>query len=99
MKTNVSIELNDLQRNQLACLIDRKIVKRLATRKEVVALCEQHIAGLIEQASDPGISKPYPESKVYHDLYHVDPEDEALLKGKCAGYIRGWNSVKRGKQI
>ena len=32
------------------------------------------------------------------ELYRPDPEDALLLRGKSRGYIRGWNSVKRGSR-
>ena len=40
MKTNVSIELNDEQRNVLASLIDGKVTNRLARRAEVLGLVD-----------------------------------------------------------
>ena len=106
MKTNVSIELSDEQRDVLADILDGKVTKRLATRKEVVELCEQHIERLLG-----GMAKPEPSNKVVlatatnvrtdPDLQHkvdpslrIDPEDRVALAGKDAGYIRGWNMVK-----
>jgi hypothetical protein len=52
MKTNVPIQLLDAQRNQLANLIDGKATKRLASRAEIVALCQQHIGGLVVQQTE-----------------------------------------------
>jgi hypothetical protein len=41
MKTIISIELNDAQRDYLATLIDDKPTKRLATRGDIKQLVEQ----------------------------------------------------------
>lgn len=100
MKTNVKIELSDEQRNQLAILLDGKTSARKVTRKEVIALCEQHIGGLVGQASstfdeeNEDLSTP-PE---LNSIYQIDAEDRYLLAGKAAGYVRGWNLVKRSKR-
>lgn len=100
MKTNVSIELTDEQRSTLANIIDGKTNKRLATRKEVVDLCTQYIAGLVGENASEAPSEP--QNRVVlatcqnrHDpSLNVDPEDRKHLEGKSAGYIRGWNMVK-----
>lgn len=46
MKVNLSVEIDDAQRNRLAQLIDGKTNKRLATRDEVRAFVEQLIESL-----------------------------------------------------
>jgi hypothetical protein len=100
MKTNVLIELDDVQLSALANLIDGKTTKRKATRKDVVSLCQQHIGGLLEQQADESIDIV---DKIKHinrpetrDIYRADPEDEVFLDGADPGYVRGWNMVKRG---
>ena len=49
MNTNVQITLSDEERNALAVMLDGKLSKRMISRKEVTALCQQHIGGLLEQ--------------------------------------------------
>lgn len=107
MKTNVPIEITDDERCLLANMIDGKEKKRLATRKEVVELCQRHIAALIHQAnnavyktmvtSQPSVlivenDKVYDAAK--HPWYTPDREDEALLHGKDPEYVFGWNKAK-----
>jgi hypothetical protein len=99
MKTNVSIELNDEARDVLANLMDDKDTSRLATRKDVVALCEQHIGGLVATAEDytyePEVTD---EAIMSSDLYTIDPGDRALMaRPDDDSYVRGWNQVKRSK--
>ena len=97
MKTNVPIELTDDQRSRLADLIDGKSSKRKATRKEVIALCQQHIGGLVSQCELRG-EMPTRHEWDQNPVYLIDPEDMAFLKDKPAGYVRGWNLVKRGSR-
>ncbi len=109
MKTNVSIELNDEQRTQLAYWIDSQggvwpnQRKRMATRKEVVALCQQHIGGLAEaingQAEKLHSNDQAQPTKGAVDLLKADPEDIPLMaKPNNPSYVRGWNQVKRSKR-
>jgi len=93
MKTNVSIKLDDQQRKLLADVIDNKQTARLATRADIVKLCQLHIAGLLEQ--NVQLDPPEKAEAVRSGLYDIDPADEKLLHGKEPGYIRGWNLVKR----
>ena len=100
MKTNVPIELNDAERSLLADLIDRKQSKRLATRAEVVAIAQQHIAGLVGSKEDdipPGTRIALDSTQA--DIYRADPEDVPLMaRPDDPGYVRGWNLVKRSKK-
>jgi hypothetical protein len=105
MKANISIEINDEDRDKLANLMDGKVTKRMVTRKDIVQLCNQHIGGLLQQAHESVIVKTavaVPErqpvnAQGQHDNRYsrIDPEDQALLTGKDPSYIRGWNQVKR----
>lgn len=99
MKANIAIEINDEDREVLANLLDGKITKRRVTRKDVVNLCQQHIAGLVEQARGSDIVKTLAPKQALRgteaDLLRIDPEDQAILAGKEDSYIRGWNRVKR----
>ena len=113
MKTNVSIELNDQQRDYLATLIDDKQTVRLASRAEVTALVEQFIGGVVAQAEYSGGKADVPEAIMYksdptltrppmsqmRDLYTIDQEDIKILKGKDPSFVRGWNQVKRSSQM
>jgi hypothetical protein len=99
MKANVAIEINDEDREVLANLLDGKVTKRKATRQDIVALCEQHIGALVNQARTSNIVKtlePKPTlGGTENDLLRIDPEDQAVLAGKPESYIIGWNRVKR----
>lgn len=103
MRTNVAIELTDEQRSTLADLIDGKQTKRLLTRAEVGALCRLFLESLIEQADEPPTNQPGrlfiaaddDNQAPRGDLHIADPEDRQLLAGKSAGYVVGWNKVKR----
>jgi hypothetical protein len=98
MKTNVSIDLTDDQRNRLACLIAGKPVKRLATRKEIANLAVQHLGGLLGATTDPWSTASHEAAaKQASDLYKPDPRDIPLMaRPNDPGYVRGWNLVKRG---
>lgn len=101
MKTNVSIELTDEQRDCLANLIDGKDTKRMATRAEITALVTQHVGGLVasaeawtfedvDEADDEG-------NELGRDIYLVDNRDpltKTMAKPHDASYVRGWNQVK-----
>ena len=98
MITNVSIDLSDKDRLFLADLVDGKTSARKIKRAEIVALCQQFIGGLLGQADenhagriDADLATP-PE---LNSLYQIDPEDRVALAGKPAGFVRGWNLVKR----
>ena len=104
MKTNVPIELTDADREILANVIDRKDSKRKISRKEVIALCQQHIGGLLGQATAE-IMEPDIDGSEYRaggdtptpqPLMIPDPEDIPLMKSpNDPSYVRGWNQVKR----
>ena len=105
MKTNVAIEINDTDRSLLADLMDGKVTKRMATRADIVKLCEQHIGGLIEQ-SNASVIVPVPfeathtrthsHNPISQDpLTRIDVEDAVILSGKPESYVVGWNRVKR----
>ena len=95
MKTRIFIETTDEERNQLACFLDGAMSKRMVSRKEIIALCEQHMGGLIEQCVH--LDPPEKKEAVMSGIYILDKEDAHMLKDKSPGYIRGWNSVKRSK--
>ncbi len=99
MKTNVSIELTDAERDYLATIIDGKPTKRLVTRSEVSNLVKQFIGAAVAQAEYSGGKADVPESVASYqpqsDLYTIDPKDMKFLRGKDPSYIRGWNTVKR----
>lgn len=97
MKTNVSIELSDGERNTLANVIDGKVTGRYATRKEVTALCLQHIGGLTNISASRETSTEQIKQVTGSDLYVIDPGDHQLMSmPNNPGYVRGWNTVKRG---
>jgi len=93
MKTNVPITLTDAERSLIANQVDRKESKRLVTRSEVVALCQQFIGGLIGEQTEVNARL----DDHYHAcrLYDIDPEDNHHLRGRSPGHVRGWNLVKR----
>ena len=113
MNTNVQITLNDEERNLLKRMLVGKDTKAMISRKEVVALCQQHIGGLLEQHRNDSV-QPDPvwpghtKSKVLRLTDNrrigsviIDPEDVEILAGKCESYARGWYQVKRsnGRKI
>lgn len=101
MKVNIAIEIKDEDREVLANLLDGKVTKRKATRKDIVALCQQHVAGLINQSKQSEIIRTVAPKQTLKgtgsDLLRIDSEDQAILAGKPESYITGWNRVKRGK--
>jgi len=103
MKANMSIEIDDADRNLLANFLDGKQSKRLATRKEVTGICtalfEQHMAAVKEQTEDSVQSKAdsspvQSKAEQASRLSQIDPEDRRILKDKPLAYVRGWNRVK-----
>lgn len=102
MKAIVHIEINDDDRDHLANLIDGKVSKRKVTRAEVVALCQQHIGGLLG-AADPSVmddrtSNDLPQPTEYRAALMIpDPDDIPMMaQPNNPSYVRGWNQVKRG---
>ena len=91
-------------------MLDGKLSKRMISRKEVTALCQQHIGGLLEQqkadsvAPDPvwpGHTKAVvrrltSERRIGNVI--IDREDVEVLAGKCESYARGWYQVKRNNE-
>lgn len=98
MKTNVAIELSDDDRSLLANMIDGKVTKRLATRADIVRLCQLSIAGLTEQSNASVFQTQAiddPEATPYaHPWNTPDEEDQILLQGKEESYVYGWNKAK-----
>lgn len=112
MKTNVSIDLTDAERNRLKMLIDGKVSKKLISRKEVNAIAQQHFAGLLgitgpleippKPAPTPGrrsVEDQRADAKrvLFDSMTKPDPEDVAIMaRPHDPGYCFGWNKVKRG---
>ncbi|MGI9251156.1 MAG: hypothetical protein ACR2PR_08160 [Pseudohongiellaceae bacterium] len=101
MKINVPIDISNDDLVLLSNLIDAKVTKRRATRKDIIKLCEQHIAGMLEMANSHDLVvslEPSPGARqVDADFLKVDPEDQAVLAGKPDRYIIGWNRYKRAR--
>ena len=104
MKVNLTIEVPDAVRNALASALDRRDGRRLATREEVRSFVLGSVNSLAGpgghthpplQAVDGPPCPPKPSSGPASDLYRVDPEDAAYLRDKPAGFIYGWNKIKR----
>ena len=106
MRTNVSIELTDDQRDALATMIDAKDTTRLATRKEITAIAQQHIGGMarvaeaetFEDVDDDDQGQREAPSGPDGDLYvvdHTDPLTRTMAKPDDPSYVRGWNQVKK----
>lgn len=98
MKTNVSIELSDVQLNQLAQVITGKPTARKATRKEIKAYVCQNLAGLLAEyrPTDLDLKETNRPQAARSSLYQIDPEDMPVLRNRSPAYVRGWNLVKRG---
>ncbi len=106
MKTNIQIELSDEERNRLAILLDGPLNKRgkpntrLISRKEVVAIAQQHIAGLLGSNDDAQATPEIQETRkiAYSALYeidHSDPLTKAMARPDDPGYVYGWNKAAR----
>jgi hypothetical protein len=108
MKTNVSVDLNDVGRNVLACYIDGEPTKRLATRKDI----NNFLSACIDAALDTTIQTPTvsegPRQKIPIQLEWESPgeverqsEEDEIKRLQNAGfddsYIRGWMQVWRNK--
>ncbi len=101
MKTHISIELSDEQRNALACLKDGKQSKRMIMRKEVVDLCTAHVFGLLGMASDTTGKRTTKPINTMQDssIYEIDPGDRELMRyPDNPSYVRAWNGYKRSRQ-
>lgn len=103
MKTNIPIELDDAARSLIADMIDGKRTARLAKRKELIALAQQFFGGILGQLDEDHagrINEDLATPPELNQLYTIAPEDSAFLQGKPAGFVRGWNLVKKdGKPI
>ena len=100
MKANVSIDISDEQRDRLANLIDGKVTKRLATRKDIVDICNAVIDSMSAEQEQPQNIEVFeaPPTRIgglSRSLLEIDSEDAEILKGKSESYIRGWNNTKR----
>lgn len=108
MTTNVPIVSTEEQLENLGFFIDSEggawpnKRRRRATRKDIIALCQQHINGLAnaqlsaDDRSRTRIMVDRAEAKV-RDMYKPDPEDVPLMaRPDDPGYVYGWNKVKRG---
>ena len=103
MKTNVSIELTDAERDMIANKLDGKVSKRLATRKDIVQACHDYISSLLldgtSEIAREILREPPAQCQDFDDqLSRIDPEDRVALEGKPDGYIRAWNRVKNRKK-
>jgi hypothetical protein len=97
MKTNVSIELSEVERDALATRLDGKYTKRLATRSDITELVIKLLGGFLEEASFKSVMNIPPENEpkaVTSDLYRIRAGEEAVLRGKPESYIRGWNAAR-----
>ena len=102
MKTDVSVELTDEERNILKRVIDGKPSKKMLSRVEVRELVKDFFEGMLAAAAETPAARPAVEGKptaeilsIYsHPWYQVAPEDEQALKGKSPGFIYGYNKVK-----
>ena len=103
MKTNLGIELTDDERDALANLIDGKDTTRLATRKEISAIAQNHIGGLARRAeaetyedvhSEDHDARPLAADNPIYVIDESDPLTRAMADPDNPSYVRGWNTVK-----
>lgn len=111
MMTNLgTVELTDDQRDAIANMIDGKDTTRLATRKEITAIVQFHVAGLARYAEAKTFEEVHDEDRdavmadadgtPMSDLYVVDDTDplsRTMALPDDPSYVRGWNQVKRDK--
>lgn len=111
MKVNIGIEISDDDRLHLARYMESDPgLKRLATRKMIREFVEGAVAFGVDRGAslfDDSESTNAPRSAAdepdFADsgvqrtgrLDMIDPEDQEVLAGKSAGFIRGWNAFKR----
>ena len=109
MKVNVQIDINDEDRTKLHRLLSGKDGKGMATRKDVVELCQTYVLALVAQAQD--LEPAQPDAPVKRPRKETTPvastvstngdrQLEASLKaygftGKQRdNYIRGWQQAR-----
>lgn len=88
MKTNISIDLSDPERNVIANFLRGKETKGMVTRSELNEMVQGFVQGILgyEIGFSPiNISAKLQEALDAHG-YHEDHPSRL-------GYIRGWNSV------
>jgi len=98
MKTVIALDISDEQRNNLACLLSGKLVKRLATREEV----RDYVNGAIERLSEAkadlacGLTPHSSSEATVHQgvIARTAQEAEHIAKlraqGRSDSYIIGW---------
>ncbi|MCK5640644.1 MAG: hypothetical protein KAJ19_07600 [Gammaproteobacteria bacterium] len=97
MKINVPIELNNCQLDSIATMLDDKVTKRLATRKDIIKLVNKFIGGLTAQADySAGKVTEETDAPPNSNLYQIKPGEEKFLAGKPPSYIYGWNKASKG---
>lgn len=103
MKTLVTLDISDEQRNNLACLLAGKHVKRMATREEIRDFVNGAIARLNEVKADleRGVTPlPSPTVSVHHGVEarsakEAEQVEKLRAEGRSDGYIIGWLKVGR----
>lgn len=109
MKTNLGIELTDDQRDALANMIDGKDTPRMATRKEITAIAQNHLGGMarkaeaetfedVEESDQEAAALIVSGVPVAGDLYVVDltdPLSRTMAHPADPSYVRGWNQVRK----
>ena len=96
MKTNVPIETPDPMRIQLANLVDGRVTSRKISRKEITAICQQHIAGLVNVQATATAELPAPAEQAQDPRYIADPDDIPLMaQPDNPRYVYGWNNAKK----
>lgn len=94
MKTNISIELSDSERNVIANLLKGKETKSMVTRSELSEMVQGFVQGILGY-------EPTEIAILGNSLINVSAKLQQLLdkhgydEGHPSrlGYIRGWNAI------
>ena len=89
MKTNLTIEISDPERQALASFLDGKPTARLATRDDVRSFCQGIVEGVCDSRRVGNLSEPAPADK-FEDLIARNIKEQNMSPARAKSYRRGW---------
>ena len=99
MKTNISINLSDEERNSIAMILAGKKVKAMVSRKELSQMVQGFVHGLLEYRPQPTAKvvsiNAYPPTITPALQARLDEHGYSVNHPARLGFIRGWNAVGR----
>ena len=98
MKTNISIELSDAERNVIANLLKGKETKSMVTRSELTDMVQGFVQGILgyepttsaAKVVSIGFSPINISASLQNSLDRYGYHEDHPLR---LGYIRGWNAI------